>query len=155
MNEIFRRKNITQKIYLLMPILFLLMEIMELFVAYSAIKRNGYDPQFLFSGPMIMLFFMVWILISLIPLLCYHFILKKQMVIIDDTGIKLINIKSAQEIKYSDIKAAHIYYRFRKIKMIVICGDDESILIGDFENREKIVSILEEKIGAEKIKNGI
>jgi hypothetical protein len=151
MSEIFKRRNITRKIFLLMPILFLLVQVLELSVAYSIIKRDGYDPQFLFSGLMIILYFIIWSLVSLIPLLCYNLILKKQIVIIDDTSIKLINIKSTQEIKYDDIKGVHIYYRFKKISMIIIGGNDESILIRDFENREKIVSILEEEIGSEKI----
>ena len=100
---------------------------------------------------MILIYFIIWLLVSLIPFLIYKLILKKQKIVFSDKGIIFYNRKIIDEICYDNIKGVHIYYKGKKLGVIIIGGNENSILIGDFENKLKIIKILEEKIGRDKM----
>jgi len=151
MNEIFKRNRKTRIVFLLMPIFFSFFLILQLIVVNNIIKKDGFDSDFLFSKIMILIYFITWLLVSLIPFLIYKLILQKQKIVFSDKGIILYNRKIIEEICYDNIKGVHIYYKCKKLGIIIIEGSENSILIGDFENKLKIIKILEEKIGRDKM----
>ena len=151
MKEIFNRNRKTMIVFILMPLLFLVFLILQLIVTYNIIRKDGFDPAFLFSKIMILIYFIIWLLVSLIPFLIYKLVLQKQKIIFSSKGVTLYNRKTIEKICYDNIKGVHIYYKGKKLGLIIIGGNENSILIGDFENKLKMIKILEEKLGREKI----
>ena len=142
----FKRNKTVQRVLLLMPLLLFILSILQVFIFMNIIQKGGFDPAKIFNTYTIVSFIIAWLLISIIPVFIYYRTVRKQCVVLENGCITLQTAKENKTLLLSEVKEVKVYRGKRRINAISLDTGFDTLVIGDFEQKEKMVELLEKDI---------